>query len=104
VYGYEVNENGQFHHEVRAPDGVTYGCYGYLDPDGKPRATHYVADAWGYRVVIPGKPVDIWVKKPGTEDFEMQTVPYEKSYFPKGCGTGPGGILPGDARLRPSAN
>lgn len=59
-FGYDVGPNGQFHHENRGPDGVTYGCYGYVDPDGFLRVTHYVADTHGYRVVEPGKPVEVY--------------------------------------------
>lgn len=59
-FGYDVGPNGQFHHENRGPDGVTYGCYGYLDPDNFLRATHYVADSHGYRVVEPEKPVEVF--------------------------------------------
>lgn len=63
-YGYEVGPNGQFHHETRGPDGVTYGCYGYIDPNGQLRVTHYVADTHGYRVVEPNRPVEIFVDAP----------------------------------------
>lgn len=59
-FGYEVGPNGQFHHEIRGPDGVTYGCYGYIDPYGKLRVTHYVADSKGYRVIEPKKPTKIY--------------------------------------------
>lgn len=59
-YGYEVGPNRQFHHEVRGSDGVTYGCFGYQDPDSKFQVTHYVADAHGYRLVQSNKPVKIF--------------------------------------------
>lgn len=59
-YGYEVSPDGQFHHETRGPDGVTYGCYGYIDQSGILRATHYVADSQGYRTVEASKPVLIY--------------------------------------------
>jgi hypothetical protein len=59
-YGYEVGPNRQFHHEIRGNDGVTYGCFGYQDPDSKFQVTHYVADAHGYRLVQSNKPVKIF--------------------------------------------
>lgn len=59
-YGYDVSPDGQFHHETRGPDGVTYGCYGYIDQSGILRATHYVADSQGYRTVEATKPVLIY--------------------------------------------
>lgn len=67
-FGYDVGPNGQFHHETRGPDGVTYGCYGYVDPDGYLRATHYVADSHGYRVVEPNKPVEVYPELEGDQD------------------------------------
>lgn len=60
TYGYKVAPDGQFHHEARGPDGVTYGCYGYIDQSGILRATHYVADSQGYRTVEALKPVLIY--------------------------------------------
>lgn len=60
TYGYKVSQDGQFHHESRGPDGVTYGCYGYIDQSGILRATHYVADSQGYRTVEALKPVLIY--------------------------------------------
>lgn len=59
-YGYEVGPNQQFHHEIRGSDGVTYGCFGYEDPDRKLQITHYVADAHGYRLLQATKPVKIF--------------------------------------------
>lgn len=59
-FGYDVGPSGQFHHENRGPDGVTYGCYGYVDTENYLRATHYVADSHGYRVVEPEKPVEVF--------------------------------------------
>lgn len=59
-YGYEVNPDGQFHHETRGPDGVTYGCYGYIDQSGILQATHYVADSQGYRTVMALQPVLVY--------------------------------------------
>lgn len=61
-FGYEVGPNGQFHHETRGPDGVTYGCYGYIDPEGYLRATSYVADSMGYRVVEPNTEIEIFAE------------------------------------------
>lgn len=61
-YGYDIGENGQFHHQQQGPDAVTYGCYGYVDPDGVLRVTHYVADSNGYRVVEPQQPAAVFAR------------------------------------------
>lgn len=55
-----MNPDGQFHHETRGPDGVTYGCYGYIDQHGILQATHYVADSQGYRTVHALQPVLVY--------------------------------------------
>lgn len=52
-YGTEIDENTQFNHQSRGPDGITYGCYGYLDGDGNFQSKHYIADARGFRVLKP---------------------------------------------------
>lgn len=59
-YGYEVGPNRQFHHEIRGGDGVTYGCFGYVNPAERLLVTHYVADAHGYRPIQSNKPVKIY--------------------------------------------
>lgn len=59
-YGYAVEPNGQFHHETRGVDGVTYGCYGYIDSDDLLKVTHYVADSQGYRTLEHEKPVLVY--------------------------------------------
>lgn len=59
-YGYEVGPNRQFHHEIRGADGVTYGCFGYVNTDEKLLVTHYVADSRGYRTITSNKPVKIY--------------------------------------------
>ncbi|KOX71923.1 hypothetical protein WN51_03200, partial [Melipona quadrifasciata] len=56
-YGYEISPNGQFHHELRGPDDITYGCYGYIDPFGKLKTTF----CWGYRVIQPGNSVELFL-------------------------------------------
>lgn len=60
-FGYEVTPDGQYHHEIKGPDGVTYGCYGYVDAFGKQVSYFYVSDGWGYRVVKPGEPVELFL-------------------------------------------
>ncbi|KAK6620611.1 hypothetical protein RUM43_010903 [Polyplax serrata] len=59
-FGYQISSDGTFHHENRAPDGVTYGCYGYIDAYGTPIEYYYVSDGWGYRIVTPNTPVEIF--------------------------------------------
>lgn len=61
-YGYDIGPNGQFHHQKEGPDGVTYGCYGYIDPEGTLRVTHYIADSNGYRVVEANKPTTVFAR------------------------------------------
>lgn len=61
VYGYDTGPNGQFHYENKGPDGVVYGCYGYVDPENMLRVTHYIADAHGYQTVEPNKPTSVWL-------------------------------------------
>jgi hypothetical protein len=99
-YGYEVNPNGQFHHETRGADGVTYGCYGYIDTDDLLKVTHYVADSQGYRTLEHEKPVLVY---PIDENFvNADEKPYKPKgvmldwkdlYFPIGCGMAKGGVL-----------
>lgn len=50
-YGAEIDDNSQFNHQTRGPDGVTYGCFGYFDDDGKHVSEHYIADARGFRLL-----------------------------------------------------
>lgn len=107
IFGYEVGPNGQFHHENKGPDGFTYGCYGYVDPEGNLQATHYISDGWGYRVVTPGESVEIFHHKheEGQEENQVSETSGSGSehehhghhgvvtawgdlYFPKGCGGG----------------
>lgn len=106
IFGYEVGPNGQFHHENKGPDGFTYGCYGYVDPEGKLQATHYISDGWGYRVVTPGDSVEIFHHKHDPADQNQASESSDEGsehehhghhgvvtkwgdlYFPKGCGGG----------------
>lgn len=110
-FGYEVGPHGQFHHEKRGPDGVTYGCYGYIDPNGLLRVTHYVADSHGYRVIEPQKPVEVYAvtaqedKAYDPEKGRHVTGPgqifaWRDLYLPKGCGMVVGGIRP-DVVVKP---
>lgn len=59
-FGYLVQDNQQFHHEIKGPDGVTYGCYGYIDPNKVLQVTHYVADGMGYRIVQPNQQFEVY--------------------------------------------
>jgi len=90
-YGYDVGKTGNFHHETRGPDGVTYGCYGLIDPYHLLRATHYVADAHGYRTVEPEKPVEtfpphLYSETNGGPSEPGIVLQWEELYFPIGCG------------------
>lgn len=99
VFGYELGPDGQFHHENRGPDGVTYGCYGNIENDISVRVTHYIADDHGYRIITPGEEVEVYRQGAGDEkssnDLEPGThhsnlrfgkfTPWGQLYFPKGC-------------------
>ncbi|XP_063708781.1 cuticle protein 16.8-like [Culicoides brevitarsis] len=101
-YGYDIGPNGQFHHETKGPDGVTYGCYGYIDPDGKLQVTHYVADSNGYRVVEPNQPTTVFARtinefddalnSDNAVEFVRMLRNWDDLYFPKGCGRTEGGV------------
>lgn len=91
-YGYDIGKTGNFHHETRGPDGVTYGCYGYVDPYHMLRATHYVADTHGYRTVEPQKPVEVYPVY--GERGHGVILQWDELYFPIGCGKFEGGARP----------
>ncbi|XP_052873408.1 uncharacterized protein LOC128278719 [Anopheles cruzii] len=61
-YGYIVPRQNynQFQHKVKGPDDVTYGCYGFVDPQNGTHLYHYVSDMTGYRVVAPNKPTTVY--------------------------------------------
>ncbi|XP_058065589.1 uncharacterized protein Rv2082-like [Anopheles bellator] len=61
-YGYVVPRQNynQFQHKVKGPDDVTYGCYGFVDPQNGTHLYHYVSDMTGYRVVAPNKPTTVY--------------------------------------------
>lgn len=59
-YGAEIGENVQFNHQTRAADGITYGCYGYLDEVGKLQSNHYIADARGFRLLTSLDVVEVF--------------------------------------------
>lgn len=97
-YGYNINSYEQFHHEVYGPDGVTYGCYGYVDPFNQLKTTFYLSDGWGYRVVQPGKSVELFLHKHEhytyTDEHDHHehhehhgmVTPWMQLYFPAVCG------------------
>lgn len=53
AFGYDIEDpvtgNVQFRNEEKHANGSVTGSYGYLEPDGTVRITHYIADALGYR-------------------------------------------------------
>ncbi|KAL1379459.1 hypothetical protein pipiens_014888 [Culex pipiens pipiens] len=85
-FGYDIGPDGHFHHENRALDGVTYGCYGHVDPQGKLHATHYLADSRGYRVVQPTRPAVIFIRLPNSRRFRKEVRDWEELSMPAGCG------------------
>ncbi|XP_062534248.1 myb-like protein U [Armigeres subalbatus] len=76
-YGYPLTPKGNFHHERRDQNDVTYGCYGYVDPKKRLHVTHYISDRMGYRVVEPNKPLIVFL----TDRISLQAF-----LLPKGCG------------------
>jgi hypothetical protein len=50
-YGAEIDKNAQFNHQTRGNDGVTYGCFGYLDENNNLQSKLYIADARGFRLI-----------------------------------------------------
>lgn len=50
-FGVEIFQNAQFNHQTRGSDGVTYGCFGYLDEYGDLVSKLYLADARGFRLL-----------------------------------------------------
>lgn len=59
-YGVEIDKNAQFNHQTRGPDGVTYGCYGYLDENNHLQSKHYIADARGFRLLTTTDAVEVF--------------------------------------------
>ena len=49
--GVEIGKKLQFNHRTRGLDGVTYGCFGYLDEYGDLVSKFYLADTHGYRIL-----------------------------------------------------
>nr|XP_029720835.1 uncharacterized protein LOC115262584 [Aedes albopictus] len=100
-YGLDVEEtlDNHFQHKVKGPDGVTYGCYGFVDPDGKPHLTHYVSDIKGYRVVPPDSATKIYVDRLEKSINKVYQASQEKSvqwkdlFFPPACRTLYGELL-----------
>lgn len=59
-YEVDIDKNAQFNHQSRGPDGIIYGCYGYLDSDGKLQSKYYIADARGFRLLSPADLVEVF--------------------------------------------
>ncbi|XP_053668006.1 ras-associated and pleckstrin homology domains-containing protein 1-like [Anopheles marshallii] len=93
VYGLNVDKqkDNHFQHKVKGPDDVTYGCYGFVDPDGKPHLVHYVSDLKGYRVVQPDSATKIYVARLESSINNVYQAPQEKNvqwkdlFFPPAC-------------------
>lgn len=94
-YGLDVEKpvDHHFQHKVKGPDGVTYGCYGFVDPDGKPHLTHYVSDVKGYRVVPPDSATKIYIARLEKSINNVYQASQEKNvqwkdlFFPPACRT-----------------
>ncbi|XP_055538577.1 uncharacterized protein LOC129726042 [Wyeomyia smithii] len=96
-YGYHVNtESNQFQHKAKGPDGVTYGCYGYVDPTNKKQSVYYVADQRGYRIIIPNQTTKIFARRVADSlnkldgslkgnDYDEKVVAWNDLYMPAPC-------------------
>ncbi|XP_065086360.1 uncharacterized protein LOC135708289 [Ochlerotatus camptorhynchus] len=96
-YGYQVEkENSQFQHKVKGPDDVTYGCYGYIDPNNEKHLVYYVADRLGYRLVPPNQPTKIFTERVASSINKLnidlkdkkvneQVVAWNDLYLPDSC-------------------
>ncbi|XP_053670791.1 mucin-7-like [Anopheles nili] len=91
-YGYNVPRRNynQYQHKVKGPDGVTYGCYGFVDPTNGTHLYHYVSDLKGYRVVPPNHPTKVFTERVANSvaniyDSVGETYDWEKLYFPDVC-------------------
>uniref|UniRef100_A0A3F2YVX7 Uncharacterized protein n=1 Tax=Anopheles dirus TaxID=7168 RepID=A0A3F2YVX7_9DIPT len=89
-------ENNQFHHKVKGPDDVTYGCYGYVDPSNRKHLVYYVADKMGYRIIFQNRPTKIFTarladslnKLAGSvkdKDYDENVVEWNNLYMPDSC-------------------
>ncbi|EAT36926.1 AAEL011032-PA [Aedes aegypti] len=94
-YGLDVEKpvDHHFQHKVKGPDGVTYGCYGFVDPDGKPHLTHYVSDVKGYRVLAPESATKIYIGRLEKsidniyQASQAKDVQWKDLFFPPACRT-----------------
>ncbi|XP_053686024.1 uncharacterized protein LOC128735566 [Sabethes cyaneus] len=94
-YGLDVVKqvDNHFQHKVKGEDGVTYGCYGFVDPDGKPHLVHYVSDLKGYRVVPPDHATKIYISRLEKSINNVYQASIEKDvqwkdlFFPPACRT-----------------
>uniref|UniRef100_A0A182N352 Uncharacterized protein n=1 Tax=Anopheles dirus TaxID=7168 RepID=A0A182N352_9DIPT len=91
-YGYNVPRRNynQYQHKVKGPDGVTYGCYGFVDPTNGTHLYHYVSDLKGYRVVPPNHPTKVFTERVANSVADVYdsvgvTYDWEKLYFPDVC-------------------
>ncbi|XP_055596787.1 uncharacterized protein LOC129746885 isoform X2 [Uranotaenia lowii] len=92
-YGLDVIKqvDNHFQHKVKGPDGVTYGCYGFVDPDGKPHLVHYVSDLKGYRVVPPDHATKIYISRLEKsidniyQASSERNVQWKDLFFPPAC-------------------
>ncbi|EAA05626.4 AGAP010848-PA [Anopheles gambiae str. PEST] len=92
-YGLDVvkQKDNHFQHKVKGPDDVTYGCYGFVDPDGKPHLVHYVSDLKGYRIVPPESATKIYISRLERSINNVYQASQEKNvqwkdlFFPPAC-------------------
>ncbi|XP_049289280.1 uncharacterized protein LOC125767073 [Anopheles funestus] len=92
-YGLDVvkQKDNHFQHKVKGPDDVTYGCYGFVDPDGKPHLVHYVSDLKGYRIVPPDSATKIYISRLERSINNVYQASQEKNvqwkdlFFPPAC-------------------
>lgn len=88
--------NSQMKYEAKGSDGVTYGCFGYLDPNNQKQQTYYVVDEMAYRIIYPNLPTKIFTAKrtdslnnlDGSvqgKNYDERVVEWNDLYMPEAC-------------------
>ncbi|XP_055599902.1 uncharacterized protein LOC129749079 [Uranotaenia lowii] len=91
-YGYQVQTvNDQFQFKTKGPDDVTYGCYGYADPNNNKHLVFYVADRLGYRILAQNQKAKIYTFETSHDgsssdgSSSAKEVAWTDLYLPESC-------------------
>ena len=79
-YDNEIRSHDQFDHKFHGPDDVTYGCFGWHDPDGKLHITFYIADSHGYRPYLNPRSAFKIYPKDNTEEGVLANFDIDKRF------------------------